>query len=86
MRFRNCFRKSIESGADSVLCFCVSSEVSATYGAAVAARQTMPEREIHVVDTLNLTMGQGFMVLGAAEAARNGKPVPDQRQAYTHSA
>jgi len=65
--FATAFEKSFESGADSVLCFCVSSEVSATYGAAVAARQT----------TLNLTMGQGFMVLGAAEAARNGKPVPE---------
>jgi len=75
--FTTAYDNAFENGAETVLCFCVSSEISATYGAAVAARQTMPERDIQVVDTLNLTMGQGYMVLAAAEAAKGGKPVPE---------
>jgi DegV family protein with EDD domain len=75
--FTSAFEQAFETGAETVLCFCVSSEISATYGAAVAARQMMQERDIHVVDTRNLTMGQGFMVLSAAEAAREGRSVPE---------
>ena len=75
--FATAFDKAFEAGAETVLCFCVSSEVSATYGAAVAARQMMLDRDIHVIDTLNLTMGQGYMVLAAAEAVQEGKAVPE---------
>ncbi len=88
--FTTAYKNAFENGAETVLCFCVSSEISATYGAAVAARQTMPDWDIQVVDTLNLTMGQGYMVLAAAEAAQGGKPVPeilsivDQIRARSH--
>ena len=60
-----------------MLCFCVSSKISATYGAAVSAQKLMPERDIHVIDTRSLSMGQGFKVLAAAEAAEKGMAVPD---------
>ena len=73
------FEAAFESGAHTVLCFCVSSEVSVTYGAVLAARQALVDPDFHVVDTLNLTMGWGFMVLAAAGAAEAGKPVPEIR-------
>jgi DegV family protein with EDD domain len=67
-----------EDGADAVICLTVSGEVSATYGAArVAANELMPDKDITVVDTLTLTMGQGFMTLAAAEAVAEGATVQE---------
>jgi DegV family protein with EDD domain len=66
------FEEAIAGGAECILCMCVSGEVSATYQSAVAARDIVPGTEIHVVDTRSLSMGQGFMVLEAAEAVEAG--------------
>lgn len=71
-QFAEAYEAAFEAGAESILCFCVSGEVSATHGAAVLACDLFPEQDITVVDTRNLTMAQGFMVLGAAEAVDAG--------------
>jgi DegV family protein with EDD domain len=71
-KFSEAFAKAFQAGAESILCFCVSSEVSATYGAALVARELTPHLDITVIDTHSLSMGFGFMVWEAAEAARNG--------------
>jgi DegV family protein with EDD domain len=67
-----------EDGADQVICFVVSGKVSGTYEAArVAALELMPDKDITVVDTLSLTLGQGFMAIAAAEAVANGASVSE---------
>ena len=71
-QFAEAYQAAFESGADSVLCFTVSGEVSATYAAAVSAREMNPDKEITVVDTRSLSLGQGLMVLAAAEAVAGG--------------
>jgi DegV family protein with EDD domain len=70
--FLEAFQAAFDAGADQVICFCVSSEVSGTYDAARTARDLLLERDITVVDTRSISMGQGFIVLEAAEAAREG--------------
>lgn len=66
------FEAAFEQGAEEIVCVCVSSKVSSTYDSAVTACEHFLGREIRVVDSLNLTIAQGFMTLAAAEAALNG--------------
>ncbi|MHB8808167.1 MAG: DegV family protein [Anaerolineaceae bacterium] len=71
--FRDAFEKE---KADTIICFCVSSEISATYSAAkLAAEDCCKKKRIEVVDTRSLTMGQGYMAIVAAEAAQAGESV-----------
>ena len=70
--FAEAYEAAFSEGAEAIVCLCVSGEISATYRAAAVARDLMPERDITVVDTRSLSMGQGFMALAAAEAAELG--------------
>lgn len=70
--FAQAYHKAFESGAESIICVCVSSKVSATYNAALTACEEFPNRLITVIDSLTLSMGQGFIALAAAEAASSG--------------
>jgi len=76
-QFAEAYEAAFAGGAEQIVCFCVSGEVSATYGAAVVARDLFPDRDISVVDTRTLAMAQGFMVLAAAEAAEAGAPLDE---------
>ena len=76
-QFLEAYETAFAGGAETVLCFAVSSAVSATYSNAVTAQQMLPGRDITVVDTQSLSLGQGFMVLAAAQAAQHGAAKED---------
>ena len=46
--------------------------MSATYKAAQSACEMFPEKQVTVIDSLTVSMGQGFMAIAAAEAAGSG--------------
>jgi DegV family protein with EDD domain len=76
-QFAEAYEEAFSEGADKIVCICVSGEVSATYGAAVVARDMFPDRDISVVDSRTLAMAQGFVALAAAEAAAEGASVEE---------
>ena len=76
-QFAEAYEAALTAGAEQIVCLCVSAEISGTYGAAVVARDIFPERDISVVDTRTLALAQGFMVLAAAEAAKEGASVEE---------
>lgn len=70
--FLKAFTRAFDQGFDEVICICVSSKISATYQAALSAAELIPEKPITIIDSLNLCMAQGFMVLEAAKTAKQG--------------
>jgi DegV family protein with EDD domain len=75
--FSQAYKDALDNGAESLLCLTVSGEISATYAAAVDAKNLYPDQDITVVDTRSLSLGQGFMVLAAAKAIASGSSVDE---------
>ncbi|MEE4193792.1 MAG: DegV family protein [Anaerolineae bacterium] len=72
------FQAAFDEGADAVLCFTVSRNLSATYDAAVmAATDLLEGKNITVVDTNSLSMAQGFMAMEAATVLKNGGSIEE---------
>ena len=66
------YQQAASEGADAVLCLTLSSKVSASYASAVTAAATSAGVPVRVVDTRSMTMGEGLMVIAAAEEAAAG--------------
>ena len=74
-QFQDAMRKVLERGKD-IVCVCFSSALSTTYQSAVIAandlRSEFPEAEIHVVDSLSASLGEGLLLYLAAQQKRAG--------------
>lgn len=70
--FQRAFQQAFDQGADQIVCICCSSKVSATYDAAKMAVGEFQGKDIAVIDSLQLTLAEGFQVLKAAEMAAKG--------------
>jgi DegV family protein with EDD domain len=71
--FRETFDRLFAEGADEIVYVGVGSKLSATLGSAKVARDMLPERSIHIVDSNSASMGAGLLALMAAERAASGQ-------------
>ncbi len=72
------FKAAFDEGADAVLCFTVSRNLSATFDAAMmAATDLLAGKNITVVDTNSLSMVQGFMAIEASKALQGGATIEE---------
>ncbi len=74
--FSKAYREALDNGADVVLSVHISSELSGTWGAAVAAADEVNaergEGSVRVVDSRTTVMGLGFAAVRAADVATRG--------------
>ncbi len=72
------FRRVAEAkGTDTIVGAYISSQLSGTIASAEAAKELLPDLRIEVIDSRSTSMGLGFQVMAAAEAARSGASVED---------
>ena len=69
--------QQLTQDAAGVVSVLVSSKISGTVASALAAKEQLSNLSIKIVDSLQGSMGAGFMVLVAARAAAAGKSVKE---------
>lgn len=79
--FKTAYDKAFAEGADSIICIVVGSKISRTYDSAVTACEEFPDKLITVLDSEYLSLGQGYMVLAAAEVVAAGATHEEALQA-----
>ena len=74
--FQVVYEDLFKEGSDQIFSIHVASTLSGIYNSAVIAAKAFGNR-IHVIDSCHLTLGMGYQVLAAAEAARSGKAIAE---------
>ncbi|MFM2106480.1 MAG: hypothetical protein RL338_1512 [Chloroflexota bacterium] len=76
-QFKEAFEACFAAGAEAVVAVDVTEGLSATIKSARIARDMMPEREIHIVDSTSVSMATGILAEIGAEMAAAGKPAAE---------
>jgi len=75
------YQELAEEGVEEIVSIHMTSRGSGAYQAAKVAQsmiaETLPHLKVEVIDTLNVSMCQGWMVIEAARAALEGKSLAD---------
>jgi DegV family protein with EDD domain len=72
--YQDLYEKLLEKGAEQILSIHAPKKLSGIFGAASAAAQAYGDR-VQVIDSEQLSLGQGFQVLAAAQAALQGASI-----------
>ncbi len=65
--------RSLAGEADEVIAIVISTDLSGMYNVAHLGAQETPDLKVHIVDSGQVTMGLGWIVIAAAESAADGK-------------
>jgi DegV family protein with EDD domain len=70
--FRATYEQCFADGAEAVVSIHVAASLSGTMKSAQIARDMLPDREIHIVDSQGVSMGEGILALMGVEMAEAG--------------
>jgi DegV family protein with EDD domain len=71
--FKEAYEAAFAEGADSIVSIHVAGTLSGTIKSAQIARDMLPDREIHVVDSLGASMAEGILATMGVELAAEGR-------------
>jgi DegV family protein with EDD domain len=71
--FKEAYEAAFAGGADSIVSIHVAGTLSGTIKSAQIARDMLPDREIHVVDSLGASMAEGILATMGVELAAEGR-------------
>ena len=71
--FKQAYEQAFAEGAEAIVSIHVASSLSATIKSAQIARDMLPDREIHVVDSLGASMAEGILARMGVEMADEGR-------------
>ncbi len=83
-QFRKAFDTAVEAGATAIFSIHISESLSATIKTAQSAAQSYDRVPVEVIDSGNLSMAEGLIVIKAAQAAEEGKS-PEEVKAIIES-
>jgi DegV family protein with EDD domain len=73
--FKTAYEAAFAAGADAIVSVHVAGSLSGTIKSAQIARDMLPDREIHIVDSLGASMAEGILVrMGLEMAAEDRAP------------
>ena len=75
--FKAAYERCFAEGADAVISIHVAHTLSGTIKSASVARGLLPEREIHIVDSMSVSMAEGILCELAARLAAEGTSAPE---------
>jgi len=75
--FKEAYEAAFAAGAEAIVSIHVAAELSGTMKSAQIARDMLPEREIHVVDSRAVSMAEGLLVRLGVELAAEGRPAAE---------
>ena len=71
--FKEAYEAAFAAGADAIVSIHVASALSGAIKSAQIARGMLPEREIHIVDSLGASMAEGILARMGVELATQGR-------------